>query len=470
MNRPDPQVWEALLSYLRSHYRGTCRHWFDDIEPMGITGGTMRLLVREQVQLKYLQKCCVDQFTEAAQAATGRLLAVRFVGEDEEDLPAAGQSYALPSTGSIDDDDTILSPDHTFENFIKDQGNELAYAAAMAVAQQPGRAYNPLFIHGGVGLGKTHLLQAISQTAQRNNRHMVVYYTTCNSFITKFHDAVQAGQMSQFRHRFRHVDMLVIDDIHDLSKRDRTQEEFFHSFNALHQAGKQVVLSSDAAPNEIPALEERLTSRFGSGLVARVNRPGYETRIEIVTKKAELRNIQLPLDVATYIAAKIDTNIRDLEGAITKVHFTAQTTNAPIDLKLAKRAIGDRSGSLATPHTSVQGILDAITGYYDVKLNDLLSKRRHKSIALPRQVGMYLARRHTRYSLEEIGAYFGGRDHTTVMHAIKTVNERKTQDSAFAQDITRIEEAVLDRRAGDDATEPNIETVSQPSSFTATLK
>ncbi len=457
MNRPDPQVWDALLSYLRTHYQSTCRHWFDDIEPMGITGGTLRLLVREQVQLKYLQRCCIEQFTEAAQAASGRLLAIRFVGEDEEDVPANGAAQSFSSADAFDEDEHILSPDQTFENFIQDQGNELAYAAAIAVSKQPGRAYNPLFIHGGVGLGKTHLLQAICQTAQRNHRGLQMHYTTCNSFITMFHDAVQAGMMSQFRHRFRHVDMLVIDDIHDLSKRDRTQEEFFHTFNALTQAHKQIVLSSDAAPNEIPALEERLTSRFGSGLVARVVRPCYETRVEIVNRKAALRNIKLPADVATYIAAKIDTNIRDLEGAITKVDGIANLTNADIDLKLAKKAIGERTGSLTVQQTSIQSILDAITGYYDVKLTDLLSKRRHKSIALPRQIGMWLARRMTRYSLEEIGGYFGGRDHTTVMHAVKTVNTKKQADTSLSQDIGRIQELLHEQHVPADGVE---ETVS----------
>jgi len=450
MNRCDPQVWENLLQYLRSNYSSMCRHWFDDIEPMGIEDGTLRLLVREQVQLKYLQRCCIEPFTEALQEATGRLLTVRFIGEDEEENVGAGdRPPSFASAELYDDGEQILSPDYTFENFIKDHGNELAYSAALAIARQPGRAYNPLFIHGGVGLGKTHLLQAACQYALRNNRGLQLHYTTCNSFITKFNNAVQDGQMAQFRHRFRHVDMLVIDDIHDLSKRDRTQEEFFHTFNALYQAGKQIVLSSDAAPNEIPALEERLTSRFGSGLVARVNRPSFETRVEIVNRKAALRNIKLPDEVASYIASKVDTNVRDLEGAITRLQGMAELTNAAIDMKLARRAIGDQS-PLAPQQISVQSILDAVCSYYQVKLNDLLSKRRHKSIALPRQVGMALARKYTRYSLEEIGGYFGGRDHTTVMHAIKTIDHRRQDDGTLSQDIARIEELLADRRTHDD--------------------
>jgi chromosomal replication initiator protein len=451
MGRPDPELREAILAHLRQNHPSLCRHWFDDIEPLEIAGGTLKLLVRELVQLKYLRRCCVEQFKEAGQAVTGRLLAVRFVGEDELGDVQDGTAASDASTSTVGhdltplmaDDDMLLSPDYSFENFIVGPGNRLAHAAAVAVAGKPGRAYNPFFIHAGVGLGKTHLLQAICQTAMRSNSRIRIYYISCNDFMTQFLEAVQAGQMAGFRHRFRNVDMLVVDDIHDLSKRDRTQEEFFHTFNCLYQAGRQIVLSSDAPPNEIPDLEERLTSRFNCGLVARIDKPCFETRVEIVKSKAALRNIGLPDDVASYIAARIDTNIRELEGAITKVQSLSIVNGSTIDLELAKQAIGEQVTSAGSQHPTIQEIIDAITLFYDVKLTDLLSKRRHKSIALPRQVGMWLARKHTRYSLEEIGGYFGGRDHTTVMHAIKAVMNKRQDDATLDHDVLRLEQRLL---------------------------
>lgn len=444
MGRPDPQLRDAILAHLRRHHPSMCRHWFDDIEPLEPAGGMLHILVREPVQLRYLQKCCIDPFTEAARAVTGHLLVVRFVGE--ADLEQLQQAGPVKTSGSappdlVVHDDMLLSPDYSFENFVIGPGNQLAHAAAVAVAKKPGRAYNPFFIHGGVGLGKTHLLQAICQLAMRSNPGLRLYYISCNGFITQFVDAVKEGRMADFRQRFRSVDLLVIDDIHDLAKRGQSQEEFFHTFNSLYQAGKQIVLSSDASPNEIPDLEERLTSRFNCGLVARVERPCFETRVAIVKSKASLRNLNLSDDVASYIAARIDSSIRELEGAVTKVQgLSLINNNAPIDLELAKKAIGDQLTNAGGSGPTIQAIIDAITSYYDVKLSDLLSKRRHKSIAQPRQIAMWLARKYTRYSLEEIGGYFGGRDHTTVMHAIRTVTSRQEDDQSLRMDVTRLED------------------------------
>jgi chromosomal replication initiator protein len=498
--RPDPEIRVAINGYLRTHHVDLCRHWFDEIEPLDIVGGVLRLLVREPVQLRYLQRACTPQFTEAAQAVTGRLLAVRFIGPDEVDavvpetapepptfasarpdspetnlavsgiadlrpqqrtepipsptlgggefgqpqgvvVAAGSPSLALPAL----DEQTLLSPDYTFENFVVGPGNRLAHAAAMAVAEKPGRAYNPYFIHGGVGLGKTHLLQAICQTLLRRAPHSRICYISCNTFMDLFHEGVRAGRMLDFRTRFRTVDLLVIDDIHFLSKHEQTQEEFFHTFNALYQAGKQIVLSSDAAPSEIPDLEERLTSRFSCGLVARIERPDYESRVAIVKAKARMHDLDIPDDVPAYIAAKFDSNIRELEGALTKIRGLAMALKVPINLDLAKQALADIAPSTTTGQPSVQLIIEEVSRFFDVKLTDLLSKRRHKSIALPRQVCMWLARKHTRYSLEEIGGYFGGRDHTTVMHAIKTINSKTCGDAKLSADVSRLEQQLLQR-------------------------
>jgi chromosomal replication initiator protein len=438
-----------------------CRRWFDDIEPLEVSGGTLRLLVREPVQLKYLQQRCQSQFTEAVQAVMRLLLAVRFVGEAELEPPAGGtHSEAAPrpqgrgrpqnESGGVvradADQDMLISPDYSFENFVVGPGNRLAHAGAVAVARKPACAYNPFFVHAGVGLGKTHLLQAICQDASRANPDVRLYYTSCNGFMTQFHEAVQAGGMRGFRHRFRHVDILLIDDIHDLSRRERSQEEFFHTFNSLTQVGKQVVLSSDAAPSEIPDLEERLTSRFNCGLVAGIDKPDFETRVEILKAKAALRSATLPDDVASYVAAKVDTNIRELEGTITKMQGLAAVNGTAMDLDLAKLAVGEDGPSSQGHHLTIQDIVDTVTSYYAVRLSDLLSKRRHKSIALPRQVCMWLARRHTRYSLEEIGGYFGGRDHTTVMHAVSAVNQKRHRDPDVDHDVNSVEQRLLDRQ------------------------
>ncbi len=464
MQRIEPGFRESLIDYLRKNHADICRHWFDDIEPSEIRDGVLRLVVREPVQLRYLQRCCGTHFTEAAQNVTGRLLVVRFVSPDDDakfdaasngrpDARGGSDTRAAALAGTDDggerpawlDEQMLLSPDYTFESFVVGPGNRLAHAAAQAVAAKPGRAYNPYFIHGGVGLGKTHLLHAVCQSLLRAQPNLRLCYISCNAFMDLFHEAVRAGRMNDFRNRFRTADVLVIDDIHFLSKHDQTQEEFFHTFNALYQLGKQIILSSDAAPTEIPDLEERLTSRFAAGMVARIERPCFETRVSIIKSKAAMHGISLPDDVPAYIAAKVDTNIRELEGALTRVRGFAMAAGQPITLELAKQAIDGESASRGGNAPSLQSIIESVTRFYDVKLTDLLSKRRHKSIAMPRQVCMYLARKHTRFSLEEIGGYFGGRDHTTVMHAVRTIEEKAGLDGKLQAEVGRIEQDLLQR-------------------------
>jgi chromosomal replication initiator protein len=443
MRMNDDELRSGMHAYLRRNHPEICRHWFDRISVLGVEGGVLRLLVDEPVRLKYLQRTCVAPFTEAAQSVTGRLLAVRFIGPDGASAePVTTLDRGAHESTVLRDEQVALSPDYCFDSFVVGPGNRLAHAAAMAVASKLGRAYNPFFVHGGVGLGKTHLLQAICQQVLRQQPTARVSYISCNTFMDAFHECVKAGRMGEFRHRFRNVDLLVIDDIHFLSKHEQTQEEFFHTFNALHQSGRQIVLSSDAAPIEIPDLEERLVSRFNSGLVARVDRPCYETRVSILKSKARLHELEMPEEVPAYIAARIDSNIRELEGALAKVRGLALATGRSIDLDLAKQAIGADPVSQGNPQPNIQAILDAVSRYYDVKLTDLLGKRRHKSVALPRQVCMWLARRHTRYSLEEIGGYLGGRDHTTVLHAIRTVDTRQGQDDRLKADVDRLQQVL----------------------------
>ena len=465
MSTADQELQQKMHAYLRRHHPEVCRHWFDQIKIAGVEGGLLRLVVDEPVRLKYLQRACVALFTEAAQSASGRLLTVRFVASEVEKVDTSVKldrviknnfGEDVSEAPILIDEQLLLSPDYCFDAFVVGPGNRLAHAAAIAVTSKLGRAYNPFFVHGAVGLGKTHLLQSICQATLRNQPSARILYISCNTFMETFLECVKIGRMNDFRNRFRNVDLLVIDDIHFLSKREQTQEEFFHTFNMLHQSGRQIVLSSDAAPSDIPDLEQRLVSRFNSGLVARIDRPCYETRVSILKAKAKLHDLVLPEDVSAYVAARIDSNIRELEGALTKIRGFALATGRPIQLNLAKEALGVValvSGS-KNNHPSMQSILDSVVSYYDVKLSDLVGKRRHKSIVLPRQVCMWLARHHTRYSLEEIGGYLGGRDHTTVLHAVRTVTARSTMDDSLRADVARLEESLTSNL--------NSQTASQP--------
>lgn len=427
-NALDPGIWQQILQAVRSQHPSLNRVWFDQLVPKQLSNGVIQVTVQTPAQLNFCQSQCQQPFTAAAQQVTGRLVAVSFHCDN------------LPRGGVFNEGDTPLplNPDYVFENFVTGPCNRLPHAASLAVSEQPGKAYNPLFIHGGVGLGKTHLLQAVCQKMLERSPSARILYLSCDSFINQFINAVESGDMNGFRYRYRNVDMLVIDDIHFLAGRDRTQEEFFHTFNTLYQSHKQIILSADAAPSEIPELEERLVSRFNWGLVARIEKPCYETRVAILQKKARMRGLTLPEDVVCYIAAKVENNTRELEGAVTKVQGMSLLQNGQIDLELAKAALGDT----ATPdqkRITIQQIFDAVTKYYNVRPADLQSKKRHKSIAFPRQVCMYLARRHTRYSLEEIGGYFGGRDHTTVLHAVRTIDSDCKEDVEIAKQVTHIE-------------------------------
>ncbi|MCC6675745.1 MAG: chromosomal replication initiator protein DnaA [Phycisphaerales bacterium] len=471
MTDPDQQIWDAMLAHLRAHRATLCRQWFQQLEPLGVSGGALNLRAHSILHRNYLRQQCADAFNDAARTVSGRLLSVRFLGPEDEPAPSPPRDNGRKTPGQMieprpegpgdglaahngvgrsepfdrpalrHDESLVINPDYAFENFVEGPGNRLALAAARAVSANPGRAYNPLFIHGGVGLGKTHLLQAVCLKIAEQSPRAVMYYISCEGFITQFMESVQSGEMTQFRHRFRDVDVLVIDDIHFLAKRDRTQEEFFHTFNSLYHANKQIILSSDAPPEEIPDLEQRLVSRFMWGLVAKMDPPCYETRVAILKTKSRLRGIELPDDVACYIAARIDTNIRELEGAITRLQIQATVENRPLDLELARAAMGDTSAQIVSEPT-IQSIINAVTDFYGVRLTDLQSKRRQRSVALPRQVCMFLARRHTRHSLEEIGGYFGGRDHTTVMHAIRTIEARHQAETEFQVIIKTLEERI----------------------------
>lgn len=446
MTNPDRKVWEGVLAHLRRHHSSLYRKWFEDeLEPLAVAGGTLPIRTTSAVHAAYLAQNCLEQFNDALRTVSGALLTVRFMQPGEVAAPPTRVVMDQPTHKSVKtrrDETLAVNPDFGFDTFVVGPTNRLAHAAAQAVAEMPGTSYNPLFIHGDVGLGKTHLLQAICLAITERNPAVTVCYLSCEGFVSQFMEAVQGGQMSEFRHRFRDVDVLVVDDIQTLGPRDRSQEEFFHTFNSLYQSQKQIVLSSDAPPELIPDLQKRLVSRFKWGLVTQIEAPCFETRAAIVKAKARLRGIDLPDDVAAHIAAAHSTNIRDLEGALGLLQINAEVQGVSIDLQLARSVIAPPPAPDGPRHATIQTIIDAVTGFYGVRLSDLQSKRRARSVTIPRQVCMFLARRCTRHSLEEIGGYFGGRDHTTVMHAVSTVESRAVADPEFRADLQVLEDRV----------------------------
>jgi len=367
---------------------------------------------------RFLRDNCKNSFTRAAQQITGHLVTVDFNVVAREQAGRRSQR-SMPTLK--------LHPDYTFDSFVVGPSNRLAHASCVAVSHSPGDTYNPLFLYGNVGLGKTHLLHAVCYEAGKKFDGEVVQFLSCEGFVNRFIRAIEQGNLAGFQSQFRTVDMLVIDDIQFLREHEHSQEEFFHTFNALYNSGKQIILSADSPPGKIPSLEERLISRFNWGLVARIDPPSYETRVAIVQKKAHLRGISISDDIAEYIARKVHANIRELEGALTTLYAVAMTTGEAISLELAQTALGGQI-SLAARHINITNIIDVVTRHFDVRLADLQSKRRSQSITMPRQICMYLARNLTKHSLEEIGGHLGGRDHTTVMHACSKIGQADRSD------------------------------------------
>lgn len=422
--------WSGILDRVRREHPNLTRHWFDQLCSANLEFGILEVKCANLPQQRYLGEHCTRPFCEAAQAETGRLVSVRFTVDDGTNGASPGRDRPSPESRLFFEQEAeppALNVEYTLDQFVTGPSNRLAHAACVAVGEAPGESYNPLFLHGSVGLGKTHLLHAVCQHALSKRHDLRVLYLSCETFTNHFIQAVEHGALHQFRFRYRHVDILLIDDIQFLSERERSQEEFFHTFNTLHEARKQIVLSADCSPREIPSLEDRLVSRFSWGLVARLDKPCLETRIAIVRKKARLRQIDLPEDVIHYIAATIDSNIRELEGAITMVDAYSQQLGHTLDLTAARVAL-DREPREEPGPVSIPQILEAVCEYYDVKKSDVQGKRRNRSVALPRQVCMHLARELTPYSLEEIGSFFGGRDHTTVLHAARRIAERQGED------------------------------------------
>jgi len=423
-------IFADILERAKALDPANTRKWFDDLAVLHFDGGSLRIGCPDEATVQFLQDQCKSTFTRAAQQITGHLVTLDF-SVDVTEKDKSDDRQRQPSLR--------LHPDYSFENFVVGPSNRLAHASCVAVSQSPGNTYNPLFIYGSSGLGKTHLLHAVCFEAQRRLENAVIQFLSCEDFVNRFIRAIEEGNLAGFQSQFRTVDALVIDDVQFLREREHSQEEFFHTFNALYNNGKQIILSADSPPGKIPSIEERLISRFNWGLVTRIDPPSFETRVAIVQKKAHLRGLDISEEIAGYIARKVHANIRELEGALTTIYAVATTTGLEIDLELAQTALEGQIES-ATKHISISDIIGVVTGHFDVRLTDLQSRKRSQSITEPRQICMYLARNLTKHSLEEIGGHLGGRDHTTVMHACSKINQAKDKDpnmNALLNELTK---------------------------------
>jgi len=423
-------IFAEILDRARVLDPANVREWFDELTFVRLAGGSIEIGCPDEVKANFLRANCKASFTRAAQQITGHLVSVEFrVRGDNKAATQDTRPQWAPN----------LHPDYTFESFVVGPSNRLAHASCVAVSQSPGNTYNPLFIYGNSGLGKTHLLHAVCFEARNRFNGAVIQFLSCEEFVNRFINAIQEGNLSGFQSQFRSADMLVIDDIQFLREREHSQEEFFHTFNALYNNGKQIILSADNPPGKLPALEERLISRFNWGLVARIDPPSYETRVAIVQKKARLKGLKITDEIAEYVARKVQANIRELEGALTTIYAVAATTQKDITPELARTALEGQIKPTAR-HTSITDIIEVVTRHFGVRLADLQSKKRSQSVTLPRQICMYLARNLTRHSLEEIGGHLGGRDHTTVMHACNKITLAKDTDpqmSGLLDELTR---------------------------------
>jgi len=331
----------------------------------------------------------------------------------------------------------LFNPHYTFETFIVGNNNRLAFAAAQVVAEKPGDAYNPLFIYGGVGLGKTHLMQAVGNEILRRDPSKKIAYVSCETFTSEFIQALQSKNIESFKNKYRSRDVFLVDDVQFLSNKEGTQEEFFHTFNILHQANRQIVLTSDRPPKEIPNLEERLSSRFGWGMIADIQTPNFETRMAIIQEKVRERGVALPPDVLEYIASNVTSNVRELEGSLTKLLAAAQIEKLPISVEYAQATLKDLTGRGKAGLTAKK-IIKTTADHFQIEILDLLGKKRIQELVYPRQLAMYLMRERLHHSYPQIGETFGGKDHTTVMHAVEKITKLKRADARVEKDLSAI--------------------------------
>lgn len=417
-------LWDDVLlrveGKVNPHSFGT---WFRPTQFRDLQGSALQVWVPNPQFREWLTRNYLGVIAEALEELGRADVKVSFLSEPDRAV-AAEPSTEAPA-GS-----TSMNPKYTFESFVVGSSNQFAHAAARAVAEIPSKSYNPLFLYGGVGLGKTHLMHAIGHYIQARNRHLNLLYISADRFINEMINAIRFDRLPAFRQKYRSIDVLLVDDIQFIAGKDRTQEEFFHIFNALHDSQKQIVISSDCPPRQIPTLEERLHSRFEWGLIADIQPPDIETKVAILRKKAEAERVEIPENVALFIASKVRTNIRELEGSLIRLIAYASLTGRDIDLGLAQEVLRDLLQTEDKPIT-VEMIQKLVADHYNVKLADLKAKNNSKSVAEPRQIAMYLTKTLTNSSLPEIGKVFGGKHHSTVIHSVRKIDTMRKRDPEF---------------------------------------
>ncbi len=442
-----PETWQSVLESLRGKVSpNQFDTWFRDIRLGRQSAERVEIVAPTAFVAEWLGKKYASVLREVVAAALGWTRVEISVthdggGPNREAQPFSTEPLAAPvstartapqpaDTAPRTEGGVVINREYTFENFVVGPHNELAVAAARAVVENRGRLYNPLFVYGRVGLGKTHLLQAICHALLSRTPRPRIVYVSCEFFINQFISAVEKGDLESFRGRYRDTDVFLVDDVHFLANKDRSQEEFFHTFNALHQLNKQIILSSDSPPPEIPTLSERLVSRFKQGMVCELEPPLFETRIQIASRKASQLGCLLPDDVLDFIAQNVQSNIRELEGAVTRVVGKSTLMKLEITLAMAREALSDLLTDRRRKIT-LDEIVNVVTEHFGLRRAELQSKRRTKALTEPRQVCMYVARKLTSLSLEEIGVYFGGRDHSTVLYGADRVQIRMNSDPDF---------------------------------------
>jgi chromosomal replication initiator protein len=454
------KVWNECLSIIRNNVNSqSFKTWFEPIAPVNFDGNQLVVRVPSQFFYEWLEEHYYALINKSLSDIIGTSIKLVYTIEPEKipvfediqtDQPVTNSQlvYSPPIVGSVNGTHPLpsfqnfLNPRYLFDNFIKGDSNQLARAAALAVANNPGgTSFNPLVIYGGVGLGKTHLIQAIGNHALINKKAQRMIYVSSEKFTIEFVDAIQSDKISDFSNFYRSMDLLIVDDIQFFTGKEKTQDSFFHTFNALHQLGKQIILSSDRPPKELKGLDERLISRFQWGLTADIQPPDLETRIAILKKKSEDDGIELPQDVIEFIALNVTSNIRELEGCLISLLAKSSLENKEINVDLARDVLKIVVGEIKT-HISIEEIQRVVCEYYDIAEDLIRAKTRKQEIVNARQIAMYLAKELTNSSLKTIGLHFGGRDHSTVIHAYQTVEDQMTGDQKFRTHIQQIKKKI----------------------------
>ncbi len=435
-------TWQKILTQLREHLpKPSFETWLKATYLTSIENNVLTVVVPNHFAKDWLDENYYPLIQEKAESILNQNVTLNFVQAENEIYQQTSNDFTMAKNSPDNSNDShnlylnTLNPKYIFETFVVGNSNRFAHAASLAVAESVAKAYNPLFIYGGVGLGKTHLMHAIGNYVAQHHQHYRVLYVTSEKFTNELINSIQNNTTIDFRQKYRNIDLLLIDDIQFLAKKERTQEEFFHTFNTLHEANKQIVISSDRPPREIPTLEDRLRSRFEWGLITDIQPPDLETRIAILRKKSEIENITIPDDVIFYIANRIQSNIRELEGALIRVIAYSSLSNRDITIDLCiealKNIIGEQKTKIITPDL----IKNIVAEHYQLDLNAFKSRRRTRDIAFPRQIAMYLCRELTDLSLPKIGEEFGGRDHTTVIHAHERIANEIKKNPPFETTI-----------------------------------